>query len=220
MDCMKHVIIAPFDDDMGPLFAGVREIPTEKIHLIAPERLFEKAEEARKQLERFKIPTEVHTVKDESSLEEVFGLVLHLRAREKDKLLAVNLSAPGMMGCAALSAAFVNGLKAFEILDDKLVLFPILKFSYYDMLSEKKVEVLKRLQGEKEFESLESLSRAVRLGPSLINYHVYGNEKNPGLKELGLIDVEREKGKVRVSLTALGRLLMQQKGVTKAQNKV
>jgi len=114
-------------------------------------------------------------------------------------------SATGMLSCISLSAAFVNGLKTFEISNEKLFLFPILKFSYYNMLSDKKLQML-QLLGQKDCcESLEALSKKTGLGPSLINYHLYGNEKNPGLKELGLVEVQRQKGKIVLQLTTLGK---------------
>ena len=57
---------------------------------------------------------------------------------------------------------------------------------------------------------LSSLSSA---GPSLINYHIYGNEKNPGLKELGLVEIERNKGRVEIRLASLGKLLLKQRSI-------
>ena len=171
-----------------------------------------KAGDAVKVLGKLRIPTEVMEVKDENSLESVFEVFAHIKAREKGKQIIVNLgSSTGMLGCAALSAAFVNGLKAFEIMDEKLILFPILKFSYYDMLSDKKMKLLKLLYGNDCCASLEELGKKANIGPSLVNYHVYGNEKNPGLKELGLIEIERTKGKVSLTLTTLGKLLLKQK---------
>ena len=208
---MKQVIIAPFQDDTAPLFAGIREFPTEKIILITPLNALEKAEQAKKELARFRIPVEIEIIQDENSLEETFAAFAHIKAKEKGKQLMVNLSSGGgMLGCAALSASFVNGLKAFEFMDDKLIVFPILKFSYYDLLSEKKLDILRLLKSHGKMASLEAVSKALKLGPSLVNYHLYGNEKNPGLKELGLVEVERAKGKISLQLTPLGNLLQQE----------
>ena len=52
------------------------------------------------------------------------------------------------------------------------------------MLSDKKMRILNLINEIKSFDSLELLSKKVGLGPSLINYHIYGNEKNPGLYPL------------------------------------
>jgi len=42
----------------------------------------------------------------------------------------------------------------------------------------------------------------------LISYHVNGNLKSEGLKELGLVETKEIKGRVEVELTTLGRLLL------------
>lgn len=211
---LKHVVIAPFEDYLEGLFAGVREFPTEKIILLVPEAKSMNAERAKKELEKFRIPVEIETIENPDSLEEVFETVSYIKAREIGKPLIVNLSSSiGMIGCAALSAAFVNGLQAFEIIGEKVIMFPILKFSYYDMLSDKKMRILELLYREKSVDSLEELSKKVKLGPSLVNYHIYGNEKNPGLKELGLVEVLREKGKIRLQPTTLAKLMLKQRDV-------
>ncbi len=206
---MKHVVIAPFEEDINSVLAGVKEFPTEKVILLTPLEHLGKAKNAQKEFSRFKIPVEIVELESDNNFEEIFEKIAHIKAKEKGKDILMNLSsATGMLSCISLSAAFVNGLKAFEISNEKLFLFPILKFSYYNMLSDKKLQML-QLLGQKDCcESLEELSKKTKLGPSLINYHLYGNEKNPGLKELGLVEVQRQKGKIVLQLTTLGKLLL------------
>lgn len=209
---MKHTIIAPFEEDINSVLAGIKEFPTEKVVLLTPTDCLGKAKKTEKEFSRFNIPVEIVEIENDKSFEEIFEKIAHIKAREKGKDLLMNLgSASGMLSCISLSAAFVNGLKAFEIMNEKLVVFPILKFSYYDLLSEKKLLILYLLGKNDCCESLEELSRKVKLGPSLINYHIYGNEKNPGLKELGLVEIQRNKGKVSLTLTTLGKLLLKDK---------
>lgn len=209
---MKHIVIAPFEKDVSNILSGVKEFPTEKVILLTPLRSLSEARKAEKEFDRFKIPVEIVELKDDKSFDEIFEKVGHIKAKEKGKDLLMNLSAAtGTLSCISLSAAFVNGLKAFEIENEKLFLFPILKFSYYDMLSDKKLQILRLLGENNCCQSLEELSRKIQLGPSLINYHVYGNEKNPGLQELGLVEIERTKGKVSIKLTTLGQLLLKDK---------
>ncbi len=218
---MKHVIIATFEGNADAIFAGVKEFPTEKIVLLAPAEFVAEAQKVKKEMEKFRIAVETEAIANANSLEEVFTAVGRIKAREREKQVMMNLSdSSGILGCAALSAAFVNGIKAFEIMDDKLVMFPILKFSYYDLLSEKKMLILQKLFEQKKISSLEELGKSINLGPSLINYHIYGNEKNPGLKELGLIEANREKGKINIELTTLGRLLLKQKMEKKNEKKM
>lgn len=210
---MKHIVIVPYDGGSADgLFLGIREFPTERVILLVAQAHEKDSQKIKNELNRFKVPVDIHLVKDENSLEEVFELFNLIRAQEKGKDLLVNVGvSSGTLSCAALSASFVNGLKAFEMMDNRVLLFPILKFSYYDMLSDRKLDILRCLLEKESFESLESLSKKLKMGPSLLQYHVYGQPKNPGLQELGLIDVNREKGKIRLGLTSLGKLLMKAK---------
>lgn len=209
---MKHVVIAPFEDDAAAVLSGLKEFPTEKVILLTPFLRMEKAKAVQTDFARLKIQVELVELENETDFEEIFSKIAHIKAREKGKDLLMNLnSTPGMLSCILLSAAFVNGLKAFEIMNEKLVLFPVLKFSYYDVLSDKKLAILQSLGEHDCCDSLEDLSRRLKLGPSLVNYHIYGNEKNPGLRELGVVEVERQKGKVLLKVTTLGKLLLKDK---------
>ncbi|MBU0635791.1 hypothetical protein KKE06_02080 [Candidatus Micrarchaeota archaeon] len=209
---MKHIVIAPFEEDINTILAGIKEFPTEKVILLTPNEYLGHVKKAEKEFARFGIPLETVAIENDKSFEEIFEKIAHIKAKEKGKDIIMNLSsAGGTLNCISLSAAFVNGLKAFEIINEKLVVFPILKFSYYNMLSEKKLQILSLLGHKECCESLEELSRKVKLGPSLINYHIYGTEKNPGLNALGLVEIQRNKGKVSLKLTTLGRLLLKDK---------
>jgi len=208
---MKTTMIVPLGGKTETIFIGIREFPTEKIILIPQPGELKEVEKVKEELSKFKIPIEVEELKD-SKLESMFEVINHIRKKEKGKQLAINLGpASKMMSCGATAAAFVNGIKAFDVPGDYILPLPILKFSYYDMLSDKKMRILSLLAKENSFKSLELLSRKVGLGPSLINYHIYGNEKNPGLKELGLVEISREDGKVKISLTTMGKLLLKDK---------
>lgn len=52
-----------------------------------------------------------------------------------------------LIGCAALSAAFINGIKAFGMDSTKLVplLMPVLKLSYNEIISDAKIKILKAI---------------------------------------------------------------------------
>ena len=209
---MKHVVIAPFEDNAKTVPSGIKEFPTEKVILLVPSHSMSKAMEAQKEFELVRVPVELVELDNEKDFEEVFGKIAHIKAREKDKDLLMNLNSTyGVLSCILLSAAFVNGIKAFEIMNEKLVMFPVLKFSYYDILSDKKLLILKSLGEHDCCDSLEDISRRLKFGPSVVNYHVYGNEKNPGLKELGIVEADRQKGKVILKVTTLGKLLLKDK---------
>ena len=58
-------------------------------------------------------------------------------------------------------------------------------------------------------DSLEDLEQASGFGKPLLSYHVQGGKDSKGLVSLGLLDVERkERGKISVSITTLGKLLI------------
>jgi len=207
---MKYVIIASCGENLSAIFVGLREFPTDKIYLITPEGMEEKAENEKRELEKFKVPVIIKIIKG-NVWEETFKAVAQIKQLEKDKELIVNVSAGDMHAgrCAACSAAFVNGLRAFEVENDSVQLLPVLRFSYYKVIQDKKMEILKLLFTDtKCCASLEELSRKTKMSLPLISYHINGNLKSEGLKKLGLVETTEEKGRVSIKLTTMGRLLV------------
>lgn len=211
MDTMeKKIIIAPVGDYMQDLFVGIREFPTERVILIASKDRMKDAEKTRGELDKFKIPCKIVEIKG-NVWEETFQAVSEIkRAEGDDNRILVNVSTGDReTRCAATSAAFVNGIKAFGIADNDIWMLPILKFSYYKQLTEKKMGILKVLFGSPGCcSSLDELSRKTHMSLPLISYHINGNLKSEGLKELGLIETSETKGKVSVKLTVMGRMLV------------
>ncbi|MCR4368987.1 MAG: DUF6293 family protein [archaeon] len=207
---MKKTIIAPLGGELDALFVGIHEFPTEKVILIPAAGSAKQAQNAREELAKFRIPVESEEL-EEHTLEAMFEAIRHIKNKENSEI-AINLGcASKPMGLAATAAAFVNGIGAFDVVDDRVITLPVLKFSYYDVLSDKKMKMLKTLYSEGSFDSLENLSKKISIGPSLINYHIYGNNKNPGLKELGLVEISRGDGKVKIALSTMGKLLLKEK---------
>lgn len=207
---MKHIVIASCGENLGAIFVGLREFPTEKIYLITPEGLEETAEKAKKELDKFRIPVIIKNIKG-NIWEETFRAVAEIKQLEKDKEIIINVSAGDVHAgrCAACSAAFVNGLKAFEVEQDQVQLLPVLHFSYYKVIQEKKMEILKLLYNDNRCcASLEELSKKTKMSLPLISYHINGNLKSEGLRKLGLIETTEEKGRVSVKLTTMGKLLV------------
>lgn len=207
---MKYVIIASCGENLSAIFVGLREFPTDKIYLITPEGMEEKAENEKKELEKFKVPVVIKPIKG-NVWEETFKAVAQIKQIEKDKELIVNVSAGDMHAgrCAACSAAFVNGLRAFEVENDTVQLLPVLRFSYYKVIQDKKMEILKLIFNDtKCCASLEELSKKTKMSLPLISYHINGNLKSEGLKKLGLVETTEEKGRVSIKLTTMGRLLV------------
>ena len=205
---MKQVVIAPVGSNIEALFVGLKEIQTERVILISPQDKLDVAEKTKKDLEQFKIPTQVVTIKG-NIWEALFKKVAEIKKIEGDENIIINVATgdPNTR-CAATSAAFVNGLKAFSVDHNEVMLLPALKFSYYKLLTQKKLQLLEFLNEKDCCSSLEELSKKATMSLPLVSYHIHGNRKSEGLKELGLVETKEVKGRVEVTITMLGRLLL------------
>ena len=204
----KNIIIAPVGDNMDALFIGLREFPTEKVILLTPPERVKEAERAMQDLDRFKIPAKIMEIKG-NLWEEMFKKVAEIRELEKDKNILVNTATGDRLTtCAATSAAFVNGIKAFSVDNGMTMLLPVLKFSYYKLLTDKKMEILKMLSKPDCCMSLEELSKRTKMSLPLISYHINGNLKSEGLKKMGLAETNEKKGRIEIKLSTLGRMLI------------
>jgi len=204
----KKVVIAPVGDYMDALYIGIKEFPTERVILITPENMIEEAKKAQDELKKFNIPVQITEIKG-NVWEEMFQKIAEIKAIEKDKDIIINTATGDRVStCAATSAAFVNGLKAMSITDGIAMMLPVLKFSYYNMLTDKKMEILKLLKKPDCCSSLEELSKKTKMSLPLISYHINGNLKSEGLKDMGLVETTENKGKIAIKLSTLGKLLI------------
>jgi hypothetical protein len=206
---MKYNIVAPLGGSLAPLYVGVREFPTEKIFLIHQKHDLGKVEESRRELEKFRIAVQPVELKGEL-LEGMFRAFGQVKQAVGEESILVNVSTGDQMtSCAALAASFVNGLRAFHVMDDKVAMFPVLKFSYYRLLPEKKLGMIKFLNGQPDCcASLEDLSKRIGMSLALISYHVNGSAKVEGLVSQGLVEVHvGPGGRTKVMLTPLGKLI-------------
>ncbi|MAG16336.1 hypothetical protein CMO88_04710 [Candidatus Woesearchaeota archaeon] len=203
---MRNVVIAPVGDNIDALFVGLREFPAQKVILITPPERIKIAQKTKEDLERFKIDAYIEEVEG-NLLEGMFEKIAKIKQIEKDTNILVNVATGDRIStCAALSAAFVNGLKAFGVEQNEVMLLPILRFSYYKILTDRKLAILKLLY--KSPKTLEKLSKETKMSLPLISYHVNGNLRAEGLKQLGLIETKDVKGRVNVSISTLGNLLI------------
>ncbi|MFH1200268.1 MAG: hypothetical protein V1708_04330 [Candidatus Micrarchaeota archaeon] len=201
-------IIGADGDAADALYAGLREFPAEKIVLIAEAKDGQRAEKIRKDLEKFKVPTAIETVGSKASMEEVFAKVAAIRDREEGKRLLVNVDTDYSSSCVALSAAFVNGIQAIGLSQGSIIAYPIMKFSYYTALSDKKLMLLGLIYDRNGVKSLDELSKAAGMSLPLATYHIRGSRDKPGMEELGLVETLRNKGRLEITLSALGRLII------------
>jgi hypothetical protein len=175
-----------------------------------------KAEEfARKIKNVLGLPIAINLVTKENVIRDTMERVneiLNLEGRNFQQVLMNVSSGDKLIGCAALSAAFINGIKAFGMDSTKSVplLMPVLKLSYNEIISTAKIKILKTIDGMGGMiNSLEELEQASGLGKPLLSYHVQGGKDSKGLANLGLVEVERgDRGKMIINLTTLGKLLV------------
>jgi hypothetical protein len=157
----------------------------------------------------------IHLVTKENVIRDTMERVneiLNIEARNFQQVLMNVSSGDKLIGCAALSAAFINGIKAFGMDSTKSVplLMPVLKLSYNEIISTAKIKILKTIDGMGgTINSLEELEQASGLGKPLLSYHVQGGKDSKGLANLGLVEVDRgDRGKMIINLTTLGKLLV------------
>ncbi|MBI2558759.1 hypothetical protein HYW20_05530 [Candidatus Woesearchaeota archaeon] len=204
----KNIIIAPVGDNINALFVGLKEFPTEKIYLLAPADYMKTAESAIKDLEKFGIPTKIIEMKGEV-WEDMFRKIGEISKIEGGNNIIINTATGDRTTtCAATSAAFVNGIKAFSVEKGMAMLLPVLKFSYYRMLTDKKMDILKNLSKPNCCMSLDELGKKTKMSLPLISYHINGNLKSEGLKKMGLVETEDIKGRMEIKLSTLGRMLI------------
>jgi len=206
---MKYAVIAPVGDNTDALFVGMRDFPTEQVYLLTPQEYKKHARQVEKDLARFHIPVKIVDLKG-NIWEALFSKVSELSRVLQGKAILVNTSTGDRITqCAATSAAFVNGLKAVSIAGDQAMVLPILKFSYYSLLSDRKMKILEVIGQDKTCcKSLEELAKKTKMSLPLISYHVNGNLKSDGLKDLGLVETIERGGRIGISLTTLGHMLM------------
>jgi DNA-binding transcriptional ArsR family regulator len=209
---MKNIVIAPMGDYMDSLYVGLKEFPTEKVVLLCPQNYKKEVEAVKKDLEKFKIDCHVINVKGETEIEiweGVFMAVAQVRNSEKDKEILVNVSTGDRVTrCAATSAAFVNGVKAFATSGELAMMLPVMRFNYYKVITDKKMEILKILNESGLSMHMDDLGKKIKMSLPLVSYHINGNMKSEGLKDMGLIDTTEEKGRVIIKLSTLGRLIV------------
>lgn len=213
----KKTIIAPVGDNMEALFVGLRDYSADEIILITPKENVSKAKMAKAELEKFHIKVIITEING-NIWEEMFAKISEISSAIKDREIIINTSTGDRnTQCATTSAAFVNGLKAISVEGGEAMLLPILKFSYYSLLTERKMKLLQLISKKDCCASLEELAKRAKMSLPLISYHINGNRRSEGLKELGLVQTTPQSGRIRVSLTMLGRLLL--KGYVKPKEK-
>jgi hypothetical protein len=206
---MKYNLVAPLGDNLDSIYSIVREFPTEKIYLISTGKHRDKVDELKEVVDKLHIAVQVVDIKGDL-LEGMFKTFAQIKSGVNEDSLLVNTSSgENLENCAALSASYVNGLKALAVTEGGVMMLPVLKFSYYRLLPERKLSIISFLKAQPDCcASLEDLAERTKMSLPLASYHVNGNSKAEGLLSMGLVETHLgPRGKTQVMLTELGRLL-------------
>lgn len=211
---LKTLQIALTGGNDDAVAVGVRNFPTHKIALIASNKDREKANKLTMDLSSvLKVPVETYFLSTpgvRSMLEMVSQILNKERANFED--IIVNVGGGDKYNtCAATTAAFIYGLKAFDVMGDQPEMLPILKLSYSEIISKAKIDILRAIdKAGGEVADLDQLTQTSGYGKPALSYHLHGaGGESKGLVEMGLVEVERGlKGRSRVRLTTLGKMLL------------
>jgi hypothetical protein len=210
---MKTIQIAVLGGSEDAVLVGLRSFPAHKLTLLSNGDSLNQANLLSKNLtETLKLTVEVKQLRDSTiaAMLEAVGQIVHTES-ESFQDFFINVGSAGKhQTCAGVTAAFVHGIKAFDVVSDQPVQLPVMKFSYMQAVTEPKMEILRAIERSGgDVESLEKLSALSNYGKPLLSYHIRGSQDGRGLENLGLVDVERGKrGRLRVKLTILGRTLL------------
>ncbi len=210
---LKTLQIAILGGSEEAVLVGLRNFPAHKLELIVPSESAQQAEQLSSKLrETLRLEVGILQLKDSAiptMLETVAQILRKESGNFQDFLINVG-SASKHLTCAGVTAAFVHGIKGFDVMHDQPVVLPVMKFSYTEAVTEPKMDILRAIErAGGEVESLEKLRELSDYGKPLLSYHIRGSDEGKGLHDLGLVEVERGKrGRLKVRLTALGRTLL------------
>ncbi len=209
---LKTLQIAILGGSEDAVLVGIKNFPAHKLVLVSPTEALETTEKLADRLSNtLKLDVDIQEVKDPSipTMLETVANVVNKESGFEDVVINVG-SAGKHLTCAGVTAAFVNGIKAFDVMGDQPMMLPILKLSFTQIISGPKMEILQALltAGGKT-ESLEALGKIANFGKPLLSYHIRGSEESRGLEDLGLVEVRQLKqGRLEVRLSDMGRILL------------
>jgi len=214
----RTVQIATVGEETSGVLAGVRNAPANKLVLICYQHEKEIAKRLATSItETLKTDVDLYdNVRVEQSYKDIMRVFSEIIEKNRDQYdeYLLNVSSGDKMICiAAAVTSFILGFKAFFCKGDECVMLPPMKLSYTELVSEVKLSILKALdKAGGEVDSLDQLSKLTNYGKPLLSYHIHGSEDARGLIDLGLADaIRHSRGKTKVRLTTLGKMLLVEK---------
>ena len=214
---MNTLQIATFGTDGQDAIAfGIKNFPIHKLILICFHEDKNKAEEFSRRIKSILgLPITITLVTKENVIRDTMDRIneiLQLHGNEFEDILMNVSCGDKLLGCAALSTAFIHGVKAFgmDYTHTMPLMMPVLKLSYNEIISDAKKKILMAIDSAGgSVESLDQLEKISGFGKPLLSYHVQGSKDAKGLVELGLVDIEKgERNKISTKITTLGKLLI------------
>ncbi|HJS65101.1 MAG TPA: hypothetical protein VJ767_09610 [Nitrososphaeraceae archaeon] len=214
---MKTLQIATFGTDGQDAIAfGIKTFPIHKLVLLCFHEDKSKAEDFSRRIKSILgLPITITLVAKENVIRDTMDQineVLQIHGKEFDDILMNVSCGDKLLGCAALSTAFIHGVKAFgmDYTHTNPLMMPVLKLSYNEIISDAKKKILVALDSAGgNVESFDQLEKISGFGKPLLSYHIQGSREAKGLAELGLADVEKgDRNKISVTITTLGKLLI------------
>jgi len=214
---MKTLQIATFGSEGQDAIAyGIKSFPIHKLILLCFYKDKNKAEEFSRRIKSIlgleitiAVVTQENVIKD--TMDRI-NEILQLHKKEFEDVLMNVSCGDKLLGCAALSTAFIHGIKAFGMDHTHTIpiMMPVLKLSYNEIISEAKKKILAAIESAGgTIESFDQLEKISGFGKPLLSYHVQGSKEAKGLAELGLVDVEKgDRNKISARITTLGKLLI------------
>lgn len=205
--------IAAAGGDMSCLLAGVRELPLSRLVLLYPSDEMDCLDPAKRVLEPLDVEVDYRPI-DSEPITSVLDLITQVRAEAAAKAFCdihVNVSSgASSFGAAGTMAAFIHGLRAFCVVDGAPLFLPIPRCGYHEVLRPPKMAILQAVQDyDGAITSLTDLGTLTGMDKPLLSYHLRGSKDSKGLEDMGLVTVHRGgRGRLRVDLTALGRMVV------------
>lgn len=208
---LLHVV--PVGPDVGPVMVGVRHFPVAGVALLFDSETEANANEFEAALKVLGVPITRHHIGDQSTMgimSTINRLVQETELMNYDELLVNVGAASTLHACGAISASFVNGVRAIHVADGKPMALPVLRFSYRELISDAKLRILKALnRTDGGVDSLSELAEMTGIDKSLLSYHLRGGRDGQGLEEMGLVEIDRRsQGRLNIQLTSMGHVLL------------
>ena len=207
---MANVLIGIIGEDKDCqeiILKGFKRFYPDNVVLLTKRKFMKKSFKISKTLEKLEIKTDIREIGDNPHLEEVFMKIKDMSNLYKGDNLVINVDVDYMTSCLALSSSFVNGIAAIGILGKEVISYPIMKFSYYNAINDKKMELLRLINEKGEFSSMEELAKKSKMSLPLIAYHLRGNKDSEGLVAMNLVNTVKKESSVCIELTELGKLI-------------